>query len=420
VKKENGSFSSGRSSSVKAVIKSSHLPYLLLPSAFFTFTFFRMEQSEKDVGRLRRLSEEIKSRIDYRSFYARYCQAQARISSNRLQSLCPIPHHAHSGRGNPSLSIDLERGLFHCFSRDEGGDCIRFYELMHNVGFVKAVHEMARELGLSGPHTRTPLTRRAAPDAEAAENQDEPLATDRLSMICEAFLEACRLEEQAEGRNYLARRGIDEKSMRQTGVTYFPRRAYRRVMRRMLDEFPLDELQLSGLFNRQAHLTFYRHRLLFPFYIEGRALYLQARTTASGVEPRWHNMRGSVPSLYNVDALGDLTSNEVVYLVEGFTDTLTLLTHGFAAVGLVGAGGMKEEWLAPLGRFKVVAALDPDAAGERAAARYQEMFAARRMRFGHLGLPIDVNEFFLHHPTAPLEFKLLTEAALEEQDDRRG
>lgn len=372
-----------------------------------------MERDERDVGRLRRLSEEIKASIDYRSFYTRYCHVQARISSNRLQSLCPIPHHAHSGRGSPSLSVDLERGLFHCFSRDEGGDCIRFYELMHSVGFVQAVNEIARELGLTAKTQESSLVKRTAPDVEAAEYQDEPLATDRLSEMCEAFLEACRQEDQSEGKNYLARRGIDESSIRVAGVTYFPRRAYRRVMSRMLEEFPLEELKLSGLFNHQAHLTFYRHRLLFPFYVEGRALYLQARTTASGVEPRWHNMRGSVPSLYNVDSLEDLMSSEVVYLVEGFTDTLTLLTHGFAAVGLVGAGGMKEEWLAPLGRFSVVAALDPDAAGERAAARYQEMFSARGMRLAQLELPCDVNEFFQHHPSAPLEFKLLTEAALE-------
>jgi hypothetical protein len=72
-------------------------------------------------------------------------------------------------------------------------------------------------------------------------------------------------------------------------------------MRKMQDAFPLEELQRGGLFNARAHLTFYRHRLLFPFRVEGRAIYVQARTTAAGVEPRWHNMRGVVPSLYNVD-----------------------------------------------------------------------------------------------------------------------
>jgi DNA primase len=64
----------------------------------------------------------------------------------------------------------------------------------------------------------------------------------------------------------------------------------------------------------------------------------------------------------------------------------------------------------------VVAALDPDAAGERAAARYQEMFAVRGMQLAQLELPTDVNEFFQHQASAALEFNLLTEAALERFD----
>jgi DNA primase len=372
-----------------------------------------MEQAGRNLKRLRQLSEEIKSRLDYRSFYLRYCM-DARISGPRLQSLCPIPTHSHSGKGHPSLSVDLQRGLFHCFSRDEGGDAIRFYELMRGVSFSQAVRELAQELGIGTGAQQRSLAFRAAPDREATEKaQVEPLGTERMTVICERFLEVCRREEQTEGLNYLARRGIDAGTMRRAGLAYFPRRAYRRVMRRMLDDFALDELQHSGLFNAQAHLTFYRHRLLFPFYVEGRAVYLQARTTASGVEPRWHNMRGLIPSLYNVDALEDLSSGSIVYLVEGFTDTLTLSAHGFMAVGLVGAGGFREEWLAPLARFRVVAALDGDSAGARAAARYRELFATRGMHLAQLELPSDVNEFFCQKPAAALEFTLLTEAAIE-------
>jgi DNA primase len=376
---------------------------------------------ESSAGRERLLAlrDEIKRVIDYRSFYLRYCP-NAHPAFGRLQTLCPIPAHAHSGKGHPSLSIDLTRGLFHCFSRDEGGDAIRFYELMHEMKFSRAVRELARELGLDAhnSNSRQPsLALRAAPDDDAAatgQAELEPLTTERVSAVCETFLTACRAEDQTEGLGYLARRGIDEATARRAGVAYFPRRAYRRVMRKMLDAFALEELQQSGLFNARAHLTFYRHRLLFPFRVEGRAVYLQARTTAAGVEPRWHNMRGGVPSLYNIDALSELASGSVVYLVEGFTDTLTLLTHGFAAVGLVGAGGLKAEWLAPLGRFRVVAALDPDAAGERAACRYEELFASRSLALARVTLPAaDVNDFFRHHPTAALEFALLTENALE-------
>ena len=377
-----------------------------------------MGQSDFYKGSLRELCEEIKRRIDYRSFFLRYCgAADVRVSGTSVHTRCPIPSHQHSGQGSNSLSLDFRRGLFHCFSREEGGDCIRFYELMREMPFARAVRELARELGISaGAEAQPALAFRAAPDRESPDEEqaEEALRPERLSAICESFLKTCRREEQMEGVNYLSRRGISAGTIKRAGVCYFPRRAYHRVMRSMLDNFKLEELQRSGLFNAQAHLTFYKHRLLFPFYVEGRAVYFQARTTASGVEPRWHNMRGVVPTLYNSDALSALSSGEIVYLVEGFTDTLTLLTHGFAAVGLVGAGGLKEEWLAPLARFRVVAALDGDRAGMSATARYRELFAARGMRLAHINLSSDVNDFFRHHPSAPLEFSLLTEAALEE------
>jgi DNA primase len=375
-----------------------------------------MEQTGRNKERLRRLCEEIKSRLDYRSFYQHYCPEAMRAAGPRLHTHCPIPSHAHSGKGSPSLSVDLSRGLFHCFSRNEGGDSIRFYELMHGASFARAVREMAHELGLDD--AQRSLAFRAAPDASEPDSQAAlpPLSTERMQAVCESFLATCRREDQAEGVNYLARRGINAATMIRCGVAYFPRRAYRRVMRRMLDGFSLEELQLSGLFNARAHLTFYRHRLLFPFFIEDRPVYLQARTTAAGIEPRWHNMRGAVPSLYNADALAQLLSGEIVYLVEGFTDTLTLLAHRFTAVGLVGAGGFREEWLAPLARFRVVAALDKDAAGERATARYRKMFRARGIELARIELPTDVNDFFRRRPSAALEFALMTEAALESKD----
>ncbi|HST51553.1 MAG TPA: CHC2 zinc finger domain-containing protein [Pyrinomonadaceae bacterium] len=373
-----------------------------------------MERDGKAPESLRGLRDEIKRRIDYRSFYLRYCP-DARQSGARLQTLCPIPAHAHSGKGHPSLSVDLQQGLFNCFSRGEGGDAITFYELMHGVTFARAVKELARELGITGRKGRKPsLASVSAPDPADAEAESfEPLDAEELSNVCGRFLEICREEEQLEGFNYLARRGIDASTVRRAGLAYFPRRAYRRVMRRMREGFALETLQRGGLFNRREHLTFYHHRLLFPFFLGGRPQYLQARTTAAGVEPRWHNLRGPVPALYNSDSLARLASGAVVYLVEGFTDTLTLLAHGFNAVGLVGAGGLKSDWLAPLARFCVVAALDPDAAGRRAAARYLELFASRGARLAVVGLPSDVNEYFRQRPSAALELELLTETALE-------
>src|SRR3954470_24009226 len=156
---------------------------------------------------LRELRDEVKRVIDYRTFYARYCP-EARASGSRLHGFCPIPSHAHTGRGHPSLSVDLQQGLFNCFSRGEGGDAITFYELMHGVAFARAVRELARELGLDGRKGRRPsLASRAAPDASEVEGESfEPLDAEQTAAVCSRFLEICRAEEQLEGTAYMRAR----------------------------------------------------------------------------------------------------------------------------------------------------------------------------------------------------------------------
>jgi DNA primase len=127
--------------------------------------------------------------------------------------LCPIPSHAHSGTGNPSFSVDLARGLFHCFSRDEGGDVFRFYELMHGVSFSRAVSELAAQLGIESNAAQPehlPLRLRSAPDADETNSDAEPLDPSRTADICTEFVRLCAREDQSEGYGYLKRRGIGD------------------------------------------------------------------------------------------------------------------------------------------------------------------------------------------------------------------
>lgn len=376
----------------------------------------RQQHGRKDSPRfaLRTLREEIKKRIDYHQFFLRYCP-EAQVTGARLKARCPIPAHQHTGSGKESLSVDLQRGLYHCFSRGDGGDAIRFYEQMHGVAFAQAVALMAAELNIEPTEVPAPI-----PTEHITAVETSVIGADELSAVCAAFLEVCGIEDQSEGVNYLLRRGIGAEVINKLGVTYFPRASYHRVMRKMLQAFDPKLLQESGLFNQERHLTFYRHRLLFPFYVENCPVYLQARTTATGVEPRWHNLRGAVPVLYNVDCLAELRSGETVYLVEGFTDTLTLLTHGFNAVGIVGAGGLKKEWVPLLARFKILVALDGDQAGMLAAAKYQQLFATNHLHAAQVILPTDVNDFFKTRPSAALEITLLAESALERSRPRGG
>src|SRR5205085_2727561 len=161
---------------------------------------------------LRELRDEIKRVIDYRSFYLRYCP-NANQSGARLQTLCPIPTHRHSGQGHPSLSIDLTRGLFHCFSRDEGGDAIKFYELMHGATYSQAVCALARDLGLDNKRSTRTLAQRAAPDPMAeSQPEPEPLPRARSAASSAACLHHRRryrtaLAQHARRRAFALQRG---------------------------------------------------------------------------------------------------------------------------------------------------------------------------------------------------------------------
>src|SRR4051794_26392936 len=64
----------------------------------------------------------------------------------RATGLCPF----HEDR-NPSLSIDLERGLWYCFVCAEGGDIPKFVQRRDSVSFPTA----ARSLGAWRDHELT-------------------------------------------------------------------------------------------------------------------------------------------------------------------------------------------------------------------------------------------------------------------------
>jgi DNA primase len=65
-------------------------------------------------------------------FYSRELQ-KFRVRGSRATALCPF-HRDHC----PSLSVDLTRGLFHCFTCGAGGDIVSFVRLRDDVDFPTA------------------------------------------------------------------------------------------------------------------------------------------------------------------------------------------------------------------------------------------------------------------------------------------
>lgn len=86
--------------------------------------------------------DAILSRIDFRTFYKGVLPSLKENGKAAAMALCPF-HDDH----NPSLSVNLENGLYHCFTCDAGGDVFDFYQNLKSVDFKTALAEIGRMAG---------------------------------------------------------------------------------------------------------------------------------------------------------------------------------------------------------------------------------------------------------------------------------
>jgi DNA primase len=174
---------------------------------------------------------------------------------------------------------------------------------------------------------------------------------------------------------------------------------YPAVHQKLLELYPMEDLQGAGLFNQNGKLVFYKHPLVIPYLDhEGRAQYFQARAIEKEVRPKELNLRGQVPFPYNEPALDG--KDGFIYLCEGAIDTLTVLNRtSYSAVGIPGAGNFRPEWAKLFANKKVTLCLDGDEAGRKAAGRIQALLAEAGVASNIKALPDgeDINSWFGGH-----------------------
>ena len=111
------------------------------------------------------------------------------------KGLCPF----HSEK-TPSFNVMPEKGFFHCFGCQVGGDVFKFLELHEKVGFQDAVRMLAQKFGVAIPeereHRRQPAgcrpARSAAQDARDRRALLPRAAGRRRRRACPAAAEGAR------------------------------------------------------------------------------------------------------------------------------------------------------------------------------------------------------------------------------------
>jgi DNA primase len=160
-----------------------------------------------------------------------------KAGAQNYSGLCPF-----HGEKTASFSVHATRQFFHCFGCGVSGDVFSFVQKIENITFPEAVRLVAQKLGIPLPK---------ASYATPGEAKEARLRAQLLEVHERAgafFQECLRRPEGARAREYLAGRGMDEKTIAEFRVGYAPDSGF--LLRdRLRGEFGEEVLRESGLFS---------------------------------------------------------------------------------------------------------------------------------------------------------------------------
>ena len=286
-------------------------------------------------------------------------------SGRSVMAVCPF----HQEK-TPSMSVDVARGLYHCFGCGKSGDVFRFVQETQGLDFTDSLELLARRAGVT-------LSR----DPEAAKRRSRRQAVvDATALAVEFYHDRLKQGRDAgEARKYVRSRGYDRDVVDTFRIGYSPDAGEALVGHLKRKKVPEDVMVTSGLASRARTGRVYdrfRNRLMFPTYdVRGDAVGFGARRLGedgpkylnSPETPAYHKSR----LLYGLERVkGDMVRDGLAVVVEGYTDVIALHALGLPAVATCGTA-LGEDHLDLLRRFteRVVLMFDADEAGAGANVR---------------------------------------------------
>ncbi len=313
--------------------------------------------------------DDIKARVDIVDLVSE--TVQLRRSGKNYTGFCPF----HSNTRTPAFVVFQETGTWRCFGEcNEGGDIFKFVMKKDGWDFPEALQRLAERAGVD---LKPPTP----------EQQAQTEAYDHLRNLLEEALTFYRhhLMNTPAGQQALAylkeKRSLSEATIEAFGLGYAPQsweaathyfksKGYQE--QDLLDAGLVSERDSGGVYDR------FRHRVMFPIRDErGRMAGFGARILNPEDVPKFLNSpqtalfdKGRL--LYGMDrARKAIRIQDQAVIVEGYLDVIALHQAGFEnAVSPMGTA-LTEHQLYLLKRFtrRIVLALDPDAAGDKATLR---------------------------------------------------
>ena len=309
-------------------------------------------------------TDEIKSRIDLVDLVSE-AGVKLRKTGRNYTGFCPF----HANKHTPAFVVWPETGTWRCFGEcNEGGDIFKFVMKKDGIDFKEALQKLADRAGV-----RIESYQRESPVQKEAYQHLRNLLEDAIIFYRNYLL------NNKDVLTYLhEKRGLTDATIETFGLGYAPQgfdNALKHLTQRgyseqdLLDAGLLSESESGKRFDR------FRHRIMIPIRDEnGRMAGFGARIVDPNDVPKFLNSpetpiftKGHL--LYGLDrARKPIRTADQAVIVEGYLDVIAVHQAGYENVVSPMGTALTEDQLRLLKKFtrRIVLALDPDTAGQKA------------------------------------------------------
>ena len=319
------------------------------------------------------VKEEIKSRLAIEDVVGQYIELKR--AGRNLKG-----HSPWGVDKTPSFMVSPEKGIWHDFSANKGGDIFSFVMAVEGIDFKDALEKLANQAGVDLSKYR---------GGDQAVSKKKLRAREALQLATK-YYQACLVRNKPVCEYVFYKRNLNRGTVQEFKIGYSPRDGKALLTALKKRGFTEQELDAAGLLNR-FKTDLFKDRMMVPFIdTTGNVIGFTARIINQG-EPKYLNTPETllfnksrfIFGLYN--AKESIRRNGYVVIVEGNMDVISSHQAGVKETVATSGTAMTEQHLKILSKLTtdIRLAYDGDEAGIKATER-------AIMMAGDLGLDLTV------------------------------
>ena len=315
--------------------------------------------------------------------------------------LCPFHNDSH-----PSFSVSPTRGICHCFTCGKGGNAINFLMELEQMTYPDALRWLAKKYNIEIQE------REMTSEEKQRESERESMfiVNEWAAKYFQDILQN-DVDGRAIGMQYFRSRGFRDDIIRKFQLGFaLPQRTalFDEAVKKGYNPkyltatglcFKVDKDEAGNRSGQDQYLDRFSGRAIFPWTsVSGKIVAFGGRVLDSrtkGVNQKYVNSPDSEiyhkeRELYGLyQAKKDIAKEDCVYMVEGYTDVISMHQCGIENVVANSGTALSIHQIRLLHRFtsNIVLLYDGDAAGVHAALRGTDMLLEEEMNVKVLLLP---------------------------------